>query len=74
MFQGYGVTKISIDHFNLEDFNSLKDFIKKNEIDFIVIGPEKPLVDGIVDYFNDTKIKIFGEKLSVITNVRLKIF
>ncbi len=45
---------------NLEDFNSLKDFIKKNEIDFIVIGPEKPLVDGIVDYFSNHNIKVFG--------------
>ena len=25
-----------------------------------VVGPEKPLVDGISDYFKDTNIKIFG--------------
>ena len=26
----------------------------------MIIGPEQPLVDGIVDYFTDTKIKVFG--------------
>ena len=50
-------TNIDID---LNDFEKLKDFIIKNEIDFIVIGPEKPLVDGIVDYLEKNKIKVFG--------------
>ena len=35
---------------NLEDFENLKNFIIDNRIDYIVIGPEKPLVDGMVDY------------------------
>ena len=31
----------------------------------IIVGPEKPLVDGIVDFFKDTKIDIFGpDKIS----------
>jgi phosphoribosylamine---glycine ligase len=45
------------------DFNNflkLKDFVLKNKINLIVVGPEKPLVDGIVDFFEDNKIKIFG--------------
>ena len=50
-------TNIDID---LNDFEKLKDFIIKNEIDFIVIGPEKPLVDGIVDYLEKFNIKVFG--------------
>ena len=37
-----------------------KDFILGNEISFIIIGPEKPLVDGIVDYLEKSNIKVFG--------------
>ena len=45
---------------DLSNFNLLKNFIKKNNIDIIIIGPEKPLVDGIVDFFDKNKIKVFG--------------
>ena len=45
---------------NLNDFEKLKDFIIQNEIEFIIIGPEKPLVDGIVDYLEKFNIKVFG--------------
>ena len=30
------------------------------KIDLIVVGPEKPLVDGLVDYLENFKIKVFG--------------
>ena len=45
---------------DLENFENIKNFILENQIDFVVVGPEKPLVDGIVDFFLDTKVKIFG--------------
>ena len=45
---------------NLENFNELKDFIILNKIDLIVVGPEKPLVDGIVDFLEENNIKVFG--------------
>jgi phosphoribosylamine---glycine ligase len=45
---------------NLNDFEKLKDFIIQNKIDFIIIGPEKPLVDGIVDYLEKFNISVFG--------------
>jgi phosphoribosylamine--glycine ligase len=45
---------------NLEDFNELKKFISSNKIDLIVVGPEKPLVDGIVDFLEENNIKVFG--------------
>ena len=35
---------------NLENFIELKSFILSNSIDLIIVGPEKPLVDGIVDF------------------------
>ena len=45
---------------DLENFFELKEFILLNKIDLIIIGPEKPLVDGIVDFFEKNKIKVFG--------------
>ena len=45
---------------NTNDFNILKKFIIDNKIELIIVGPEKPLVDGIVDFFENNNIKIFG--------------
>jgi len=45
---------------DLENFNELKEFILKKSIDLIIIGPEKPLVEGIVDYLEKNQIKVFG--------------
>ena len=45
---------------NLNNFDELRDFIFKNKIDLIIVGPEQPLVDGIVDYLEKNKIKVFG--------------
>ena len=45
---------------NIDDFQEVKDAIKNNKIDLLIVGPEKPLVNGIVDFLNDTGVKIFG--------------
>jgi len=45
---------------NLDNFQILKDFILDNKIDLIVVGPEKPLVEGLVDYLEKFGIKVFG--------------
>ena len=45
---------------NLEDFDEIKNFILSNNIDLIIVGPEKPLVDGIVDFLENHQIKVFG--------------
>ena len=56
-----GTTSIAENvNINLDNFEDLKNFIIKNKIDFVVIGPEKPLVDGIVDYLEKFRIKAFG--------------
>ena len=44
----------------LNDFSKIEKFIKDKNIDLIVVGPEQPLVDGIVDYFENKNINIFG--------------
>jgi phosphoribosylamine--glycine ligase len=45
---------------NIENFDLFKKFIKKNNISIIIVGPEKPLVDGIVDFLEKNEIKVFG--------------
>ena len=45
---------------NLDNFNEIYNFIKNNKIDLVVVGPEKPLVEGISDFLKEKKIKVFG--------------
>ncbi len=45
---------------DLDNFENLKDFILDKKIDFMIIGPEQPLVDGVVDYLEKNNIKTFG--------------
>jgi phosphoribosylamine---glycine ligase len=50
---------------DITDFNKIKEFSISNKISLIIVGPEKPLVDGIVDFFKNTEIDIFGpDKIS----------
>ena len=35
-------------------------FVKQNDINLVIVGPEQPLENGIVDYFDKHNIKIFG--------------
>lgn len=41
-------------------FEKLCDFAKQQQIDFTVVGPEAPLVAGIVDYFEANNLLCFG--------------
>ncbi|AAK79364.1 phosphoribosylamine--glycine ligase [Clostridium acetobutylicum] len=45
---------------NLEKTEELIEFASKNNIDLTVVGPEAPLVDGIVNEFKEKGLKIFG--------------
>ena len=42
------------------DIENLLNFAKENEIDLTIVGPEIPLVAGIVDAFEKEGLKIFG--------------
>lgn len=44
------------------DIDGLLDFVRKEKIDLTVVGPEVPLVDGIVDEFEKNNLKIFGPR------------
>ncbi len=43
-----------------DDINALAEFAKENNIDLTIVGPEVPLVAGIVDHFNSLNLRIFG--------------
>ena len=58
----------------LDNFNEIHNFLKSEKIDFVIVGPEKPLVDGIVDYLNNKKIKVFGPNQKVSQLEGSKIF
>ena len=52
-----GVTNIDI---AAEDISALLQFAKDNAIELTIVGPEVPLVHGIVDEFQSAGLKIFG--------------
>jgi len=61
-FPGNAGTNMIAENINLDlnNFQIIKDFIIKNNIEIIIIGPEKPLVDGLTDYLESQNIKVFG--------------
>jgi len=42
------------------DFEKLKNFINEKKIDLVIVGPEKPLVNGIVNFLQKNNIRVFG--------------
>ena len=50
-------TNINLD---LENFESIKNFCKEQDIELVIIGPEQPLVQGLSDYLNNHGINSFG--------------
>jgi phosphoribosylamine--glycine ligase len=52
--------KVSNVAIKAEDIQALKTFAEKEKIDLTIIGPENPLVDGIVDEFKQAGLACFG--------------
>lgn len=45
---------------SVEAFQDLADAAEKKEIDLVVVGPDNPLADGIVDFLESKGLKVFG--------------
>ena len=45
---------------DISNFQAIYKIIKGQNIDIVVVGPEQPLVEGIVDYLNEKKVRVFG--------------
>jgi len=56
---GNGGTTNNVD-IGVNDIEGLLNFVLKEKIDLTVVGPETPLVEGIVDQFKAKGLKIFG--------------
>ena len=57
----YGISLLAeCKDLDLDDFNSIHSYCVEKSIDLIVVGPEVPLVAGIVDYFVSKNIKILS--------------
>ena len=59
---------------NVDNFQELYNFIAREQIELVVVGPEKPLVEGLVDFLESKKIKVFGPRKSVAQLEGSKIF
>lgn len=44
----------------IDDWDDLADWAENNEIDLTIVGPEQPLVEGIVDIFRRRNLAVFG--------------
>jgi phosphoribosylamine--glycine ligase len=56
-----GTSKIATNvELNINEFDKVHKFIIDNFINLVVVGPEQPLVNGIVDYLEKFNIKVFG--------------
>ena len=45
---------------DITNFNLMYKIIKNEEIHIVVVGPEQPLVDGLVDFLRERKVLVFG--------------
>lgn len=57
---GNGATDNLGTNINIKDYNELATWAKENSIDLTIVGPEAPLVDGVVDIFKENGLTIFG--------------
>lgn len=57
---GNGATSSLGKNLNIKDYNELALFAKESGIGLTIVGPEAPLVDGVVDIFKANNLVIFG--------------
>lgn len=57
---GNGATSNLGENIDIKDYNELATWAKDNSVDLTIVGPEAPLVDGVVDIFKENGLTIFG--------------
>ncbi len=57
---GNGMSDTLGENVSVKDYNELADFAEEKNIDLTIVGPEAPLVDGVVDIFKARGLTIFG--------------
>jgi len=57
---GNGATHNLGTNVDIKDYHELAQYAKDNNIEFTIVGPEAPLVDGVVNIFKAEGLTIFG--------------
>jgi len=57
---GNGATDKIGNNITIKDYNELAFWAKNNNIELTIVGPEQPLVEGVVDIFKEQGVTIFG--------------
>ena len=47
---------------DIKNFQEIKEFLIKENVKLVIVGPEKPLVEGIVNFLENENIKVFGPR------------
>ena len=57
-----GIAEVAecVEGISISDNAAIVDFAKNNNVDLVVVGPEAPLVNGLVDALDEAEIKSFG--------------
>ena len=73
---GNAGTELEAENVNIPayDFAKLIRFAKDNEVELTVVGPEGPLCAGIVDAFEDARLRVFGPSKSAAQLEGSKVF
>src|SRR5207253_1191520 len=52
----------NIDHISVDNHQGVAQFCNENQIDLVIVGPEVPLSEGIVDTLSGMGIRCFGPR------------
>ncbi len=71
---GNGATSELGENIDISDYDELAKFCEDSGVDLTIVGPEAPLVDGVVDIFKSRGLNIFGPTKSASQLEGSKIF
>ncbi|PIR34631.1 MAG: phosphoribosylamine--glycine ligase [Alphaproteobacteria bacterium CG11_big_fil_rev_8_21_14_0_20_44_7] len=70
-----GIAEVAkCENIRITDFDSIVEFCRENLVNFVIVGPEAPLVEGITDFLEDRGIKVFGPSKAAARLEASKIF
>lgn len=61
-------------HIDSNNFEEIKEFCRNSFINFVLVGPEQPLADGLADYLSNNGIPVFGPNKSAAEIESSKVF
>jgi phosphoribosylamine--glycine ligase len=64
----------NIDHISVDDHKAVAQFCNENQIDLVIVGPEVPLSEGIVDALSAAGIRCFGPRQAAAQIESSKVF